>query len=205
MTLWPEKIQVIDFTLFLYVKSLHRTNQSYQVQTCKHYNSYISVLISNHTQSLLTLHLWALLNKIMLWCHWIKSWLLLIRQSKVCWLLPHSAYSTRPVEGRSLGPRSKGAGVYCSRQHLNALETVWNIIAGYSTVILWALKFKIDRQLMVNQAGIVMVDKEERKTAVRGVVIPAESTVKKKKHKKRLRNVCVWGTVHNRYGHICLL
>lgn len=70
--------------------------------------------------------------------------------------------------------------MFCGRQHLNALEMVRNIITGYSTVILWALKFKIDRQLMVNQPGIGMVDKEERKMAVRGVAIPAKSTVKKK-------------------------
>lgn len=36
---------------------------------------------------------------------------------------------------------------------------------------------------MVNQPGMVMVDKAQRRTAVRALLIPADSTVKKKKKK----------------------
>ena len=58
------------------------------------------------------------------------------------------------------------------------------VVENNRAKVLWYSSFQTDKQLLANKADIVVVDKEQKRTVVIDVGIPADANIRKKEHEK---------------------
>jgi len=64
------------------------------------------------------------------------------------------------------------------------LVTPPKVVKNDRAKIIWHFQIQTDKQLIVNQTDIVVIDKLQEKAVVLDVAIPGNNKIKKKEHKK---------------------
>ncbi|KAF7642179.1 hypothetical protein LDENG_00262910 [Lucifuga dentata] len=100
-----------------------------------------------------------------------------------CKMLDGTAYTERHNQVAGIVYRN-----ICAEYGLEVLKSKWEtppkVVENGRAKVLWDFKFQTDKQLLDNQPDMVVVDKEQKRTVVIDMAVPADSNIRKKEHEK---------------------